>query len=120
MNRQQVVTLRKRYSPIQSHYTTKSAPHVEYGYIYGVKNLSDYQRGGYHPVYINHRLAKRYQMVHKLGYGTFSTVWLVINKKATNYITFKFGTVNSQLIDSGTLLQILQNAISCCTRNDQL
>ena len=40
------------------------------------ENPKDYKRGGYHPIKISDILNNRYQVVHKLGWGYFSTVWL--------------------------------------------
>lgn len=38
---------------------------------------SEYRKGGYHPVQIGELYADRYRVAHKLGWGFFSTVWLV-------------------------------------------
>lgn len=39
--------------------------------------LSKYCPGGYHPVRLRDRLHDgRYEILHKLGFGAFSTVWL--------------------------------------------
>jgi len=39
---------------------------------------NDYRRGGYHPVRIGETFKEgRYTVIHKLGWGHFSTVWLV-------------------------------------------
>ncbi|KAI5778529.1 kinase-like domain-containing protein [Geopyxis carbonaria] len=40
------------------------------------ENLEQYRPGGFHPVLIGDVIVERYQIVHKLGYGAFSTVWL--------------------------------------------
>ncbi|KNC71951.1 hypothetical protein SARC_15503, partial [Sphaeroforma arctica JP610] len=36
----------------------------------------DYRVGGYHVVTIGDMFVDRYQALHKLGWGYFSTVWL--------------------------------------------
>lgn len=36
-----------------------------------------YQPGGYHPVYIGDVYADKYEVMSKIGYGRYSTVWLV-------------------------------------------
>eukprot|EP01130_Rhizamoeba_saxonica_P006741 TRINITY_DN2692_c0_g1_i1.p1 TRINITY_DN2692_c0_g1~~TRINITY_DN2692_c0_g1_i1.p1 ORF type:complete len:481 (-),score=120.28 TRINITY_DN2692_c0_g1_i1:1158-2600(-) len=36
---------------------------------------SEYRRGGYHPVKIGNVFNNRYKILHKLGWGHFSTVW---------------------------------------------
>lgn len=41
------------------------------------ESLKDYKPGGYHPVYVGELYKDgRYQIVRKLGWGHFSTVWL--------------------------------------------
>lgn len=43
---------------------------------------SDYKKGGYHPVYIGETFKEgRYTVLHKLGWGHFSTVWLVADEE---------------------------------------
>ncbi|XP_053325110.1 SRSF protein kinase 3-like [Spea bombifrons] len=37
---------------------------------------AEYCPGGYHPVQIGEMLNRRYQVIHKVGWGYFSTVWL--------------------------------------------
>lgn len=36
-----------------------------------------YRSGGFHPVYIDDIFNDRYVVCNKLGYGAYSTVWLV-------------------------------------------
>lgn len=36
-----------------------------------------YRSGGFHPVYIGDMYASKYQVMSKIGYGRYSTVWLV-------------------------------------------
>lgn len=43
-----------------------------------------YRPGGYHPVKIGEVYNQRYIVVKKLGWGHFSTVWMVRDKKATD------------------------------------
>jgi serine/threonine-protein kinase SRPK3 len=35
-----------------------------------------YRPGGFHPVYIGDVYADRYEILNKIGYGVYSTVWL--------------------------------------------
>lgn len=42
-----------------------------------------YRPGGYHPVNIGERYNSRYTVLSKLGWGHFSTVWMVHDKKHT-------------------------------------
>jgi len=41
-----------------------------------------YHPGGFHPVYIGDVYAERYKIISKIGYGVYSTVWLVQDLKA--------------------------------------
>ncbi|KAI1427203.1 kinase-like domain-containing protein [Xylaria sp. FL1777] len=70
----------------------------QYGYIEGVEDLEDYKPGGYHPIHIDDRLHQRYRIVHKLGHGTFSTVWLALDEQTSKYVAVKVGTADA---DSG-------------------
>lgn len=36
-----------------------------------------YRPGGFHPVYIGDIYNERYKILNKIGYGAYSTVWLV-------------------------------------------
>lgn len=40
------------------------------------EDVSQYFRGGYHPVVIGDVFDSRYRVIRKLGWGHFSTVWL--------------------------------------------
>jgi serine/threonine-protein kinase SRPK3 len=57
-------------------------PHVE--------DLNNYRPGGFHPVLLNDIFKDgRYTVVHKLGYGTYSTVWLVKDSMTGKYASLK-------------------------------
>jgi hypothetical protein len=43
--------------------------------------VSDYRPSGYHPVRIGDIFHSKYKVVHKLGWGAHSTVWLVQNQE---------------------------------------
>ncbi|KAH7194589.1 kinase-like domain-containing protein [Fusarium oxysporum] len=73
-----------------------STPTVRYKYIEEVEILEDYRPGGYHPVQINDTLHHdRYQIVHKLGHGTFSTAWLALDRNSSTYVAVKVGTADA-------------------------
>ena len=40
-----------------------------------------YRPGGFHPVYIGDVFKDRYKVLNKIGYGVYSTVWLVRDLK---------------------------------------
>lgn len=45
------------------------------------ETLPDYLAARYYPVHIGQVFASRYQVVGKLGYGAYSTVWLARDLK---------------------------------------
>ncbi|KAL8916565.1 MAG: hypothetical protein Q9208_008436 [Pyrenodesmia sp. 3 TL-2023] len=55
-----------------------------------VENLERYHYGGYHPVQIGDQYSEgRYRIVHKLGFGSYSTVWLARDSKSNRYVALK-------------------------------
>lgn len=48
----------------------------------GIEDVEDYRPGGFHPISIGDCFAQgRYRVLHKLGYGGLSTVWLARDQK---------------------------------------
>lgn len=62
-----------------------------YNWVDGAETIEHYQPGGYHPVMIGDVLHKRYQIVDKLGYGGYSTVWLAHDTNFKQYVALKVG-----------------------------
>ncbi|KAH6668266.1 kinase-like domain-containing protein [Halenospora varia] len=54
-----------------------------------VEEIENYRPRGFHPVNIGDEFQDRYKVVHKLGYGGFSTVWLARDKLARRYVALK-------------------------------
>lgn len=49
-----------------------------------------YRPGGYHPLYIGDVLHQRYHIVHKLGFGSYSTTWLAKDvQQLDRYVAIK-------------------------------
>lgn len=61
----------------------------------GVERLENYRPGGYHVVQIGDRFHGRYRVVHKLGYGTYSTTWLARDEQSDKYVAVKVCTADS-------------------------
>ncbi|KAG5963999.1 hypothetical protein E4U56_002502 [Claviceps arundinis] len=104
-------TTRVGFNCIQSRNSTTSVPPVEYESVEGVEDISQYRLGRYHPIHIDDRLNNRYRVVHKLGYGSFSTVWLALDEKTPKYVAMKVGTTDTSRSEIGTISQITQNAL---------
>ncbi|XP_059188421.1 SRSF protein kinase 3 [Centropristis striata] len=49
----------------------------------------EYCYGGYHPVHVGDTFNRRYQVVSKLGWGYFSTVWLCLDLRSGRRVAVK-------------------------------
>jgi hypothetical protein len=86
----------------------KPAP-FEYEYIEEVERLERYRAGGNHPLVIGDVIKDRYQVVHKLGFGTFSTTWLCRDNRSNRYAAVKVGTGDSNPREA-EILELLNSA----------
>lgn len=68
----------------------------EYMPIEEVEKLERYCPGGYHPIVIADELHGRYRIVQKLGFGTFSTIWLARDRIYDKYVAIKVSTATSE------------------------
>ncbi|KAH8912483.1 kinase-like protein [Coniochaeta sp. PMI_546] len=77
-----------------------------------------YQPGGYHPVHILDVFASRYRVIRKLGYGSFSTVWLAIDLLSQRYVALKVLTADTdqRTAVSGDLL--VHDSLRTATNGD--
>lgn len=48
----------------------------------------------------------RYQIVHKLGHGTFSTAWLALDQNSSTYVAVKVGTSDADKYEVGILSKL--------------
>ncbi|OJJ30824.1 hypothetical protein ASPWEDRAFT_54195 [Aspergillus wentii DTO 134E9] len=65
--------------------------------LYTQEKLIRYKPGGYHPVTLGDTFKDgRYKVHHKLGWGGFSTVWLVYDRDQKEWASMKIRTANSQ------------------------
>jgi serine/threonine-protein kinase SRPK3 len=78
-------------------------PPFEYVPLEGVERLEKYRAGGYHPILIGDILRTRYRVVHKLGYGTYSTTWLCRDDQSNRYVAVKVGTAESNSREADVL-----------------
>lgn len=75
--------------------SAESATCFKCQWIDDVERLERYQLGGYHPVLTGDLLADRYRVVHKLGYGTYSTIWLAHDRQRAAYVAVKISTADA-------------------------
>ena len=55
-----------------------------------VESLEHYGPGGYHPVHLGDRFSTgRYEVIHKLGHGGYSLVWLCKDLQEHKYVSLK-------------------------------
>ncbi|MCJ1341838.1 hypothetical protein MMC31_000016 [Peltigera leucophlebia] len=58
--------------------------------MHEAEDFYHYGPGGLHPVHLGHLLdGSRYKVVHKLGQGTSSTVWLARDRSLCKYVAVK-------------------------------
>ena len=67
----------------------------EYEFLEGVERIDKYRPGGYHPVQLRDTLGDRNKVVHKLGYGGYSTTWLCQDYDTGEYVALKVATAYS-------------------------
>ena len=77
----------------------------------GVERYANYRPGGYHPVHLGDKFKDgRYTVVNKLGYGTYSTVWLVHDEVQQAYASLKILTADVSKWSSGTELDVWRHS----------
>ncbi|ROT34705.1 kinase-like protein [Sodiomyces alkalinus F11] len=77
-----------------------------YEHIDDVERLDYYRPGGYHPIEIGDRLRDRYIIVHKLGFGSYSTLWLARDRQLAKYVAIKVGTADHSSKEIDLLSQL--------------
>lgn len=61
-----------------------------------VENVEKYTRGGFHPVHLADTFKDgRYRVLHKLGYGGFSTAWLARDEHLQRLVSLKVLTAEA-------------------------
>ena len=79
-----------------------------YEYQEDTESLERYSKGGYHPVSIGDKyLQGHYHVIHKLGYGSYSTVWLARDSLLQRYVALKVLDADSSV--KSTEAQVLQH-----------
>lgn len=86
----------------------KKTTRVLYEPIEDVERMEYYEAGGYHPVTIGDCFHHRYRVVHKLGHGTFSTIWLARDEVCNRYVALKICTADSNSREHNVLSRLSQ------------
>ncbi|KAJ6538904.1 kinase-like domain-containing protein, partial [Mycena vulgaris] len=83
------------------------------------EDWEDYKPGGYHPVKIGDSFSdNRYQVVRKLGWGHFSTVWLAWDSKMKRHVALKVVKSASRYTETALdEIKLLQRLITSSTPN---
>lgn len=85
---------------------------VYFHVVEGVEEVGRYCPGGYHPVRIGDRLHARYRVVHKLGHGSYSTVWLARDEQLQRLVAVKVCTADANQRESEILLLLKKTSTS--------
>lgn len=93
--------------------SNSNSPFFVYTPLEGVERLEKYRPGGYHPIAIGDILQTRYRVVHKLGYGTYSTTWLCRDDQSNAYVAVKVGTGDSNHREADVLDRLNSDISSC-------
>ncbi|GLA70063.1 hypothetical protein AtubIFM55763_010965 [Aspergillus tubingensis] len=75
--------------------TTNDTHAFQYQLIEELEMLERYRIGGYHPICVGDVLKSRYRVIHKLGHGAFSTIWLSRDEQKAAYVAVKVSTGDS-------------------------
>jgi serine/threonine protein kinase len=101
---------------VQARYSiaTRSLTELKYqpSHLDNVEEAEKYHAGGFHPVQ-----PKRYRVIHKLGFGGFSTTWLVNDEQHHRLVALKVLTAEAsrQPVDLMMLQQLDERPMPCIT-----
>ena len=76
---------------------------VEYIPLEDIERPDRYRPGGYHPISIGDCLGGRYEVVHKLGFGTYATTWLARDTNMKKYVAVKIAVADADMSQSKIL-----------------
>ena len=65
------------------------------------EELKEFKEDGYHPIHMGEILDNRYIVLKKMGWGHFSTVWLVFNIKDKRLYALKVMRSHPKYIQTG-------------------
>ncbi|KAJ5334685.1 hypothetical protein N7452_007088 [Penicillium brevicompactum] len=78
--------------------------------LYTQESIPKYRTGGYHPVTLGDTFKnERYKVYHKLGWGGYSTVWLVKDTQLDRWASLKILTADAPVSRELQNLKLLQS-----------
>ncbi|KAE8321638.1 kinase-like domain-containing protein [Aspergillus sergii] len=85
----------RAFSTFKSMSPAMETGRVLYRTIEYMERMEYYEPGGYHPVKIRDCFHNRYRVIHKLGHGTYSTIWLARDETSNTNVAVKVCRANS-------------------------
>ncbi|KAL2091203.1 hypothetical protein ACEWY4_013466 [Coilia grayii] len=102
------------HTPAHPPKTPKPPPTHTPGLDEEEEDQSQYGRGGYYPVRVGETFAGRYQVLRKLGWGHFSTVWLCRDLQTSSFMALKVvksaATFTETALDEIKLLKCVRDS----------
>ncbi|KAK4613571.1 SRSF protein kinase 2 [Fulvia fulva] len=97
-------------------YSTKHKTNHRIEYAYdpddGIEHFAGYCAGGYLPVKIGDEFcSSRYRVVHKLGHGGYSTVWLAYDNRTSRHVAIKIARSEVESPHETKILRMLKGKI---------
>ncbi|RAK75324.1 kinase-like protein [Aspergillus fijiensis CBS 313.89] len=83
------------YSPLPTTTHDDTEFQVLYELLERVERLQRHQPGGYHPIQIGDHFHGRYRVIHKMGHGSYSTIWLLQDEQKKKLVALKIFTAHS-------------------------
>ena len=101
--RRDITATHGRMDSVAPYGASKMCTPVKYVPLEDIENPERYCPGGYHPIFIGDYLTERYQVVHKLGFGSYSTTWLARDRNTKKYVAIKVGIAEADMPESKIL-----------------
>jgi hypothetical protein len=93
--------------------TTSKVSYARHEPMETIERFERYAAGGYYPIRIGDQFcSSRYYIVHKLGHGASSTIWLARDENLAKYVAIKFAVSELDRPFESAILRILQDGKS--------
>lgn len=101
-NRPLLLPITKQCHPLQTRYlSSRTITTYRPPTLTNIEAIETYRPGGFHPIHLYDTLQdNRYTILHKLGYGGFSTVWLARDKARNQFVSLKILTAEAIINNS--------------------